>query len=70
MRAGALPFSTTATGFAEPLAVSGDSSSNWPRRIAQASPAGPGPDEDADLDSLLRRSLGAAIDPDGANGGR
>ena len=72
MRAGRLALPTTATGTSPSRsAVSGDSSSNWPRRIAQASPAGPGPhDQDADLDSLLGRSLGGAIASDGANGGR
>ena len=39
---------------AEPLGDSGCSSSSWPRRIAQASPAGPAPTiEHADLDPLV-----------------
>ena len=41
---GCLPFSTSATGTSPSRsAVSGCSSSSWPKRIAQASPAGPPP---------------------------
>ena len=41
VRAGPLPFSTTATGTSPSRsAVSGDSSSSWPSRIAQARPPG------------------------------
>ena len=60
---GCLPFSSTRDRHvAEPLrARPGRSSSSWPSRIAHASPAGPAADDqDADLDALVRRSVGAA----------
>ena len=54
---GCLPFSTRATGTSPSRsATSGCSSSSWPRRIAQARPAGPGADDEhADLDPLVDR---------------
>ena len=68
---GALPFSTTATGTSPSRsAISGDSSSSCPRRIAQASPAGPAPT--IRTPTSIRSaagSVGGAITSDGENGG-
>ena len=54
---GCLPFSSTATGTSPSRsASSGDSSTSWPSRIAQARPGRPrADDQDPDLDPLVRR---------------
>ena len=68
---GRAPFSTTATGTSPSRsAVSGDSSSSWPSRIAHASPAGPAPT--IRTPTSIRSStgsVGAAIASVGENGG-
>ena len=57
---GCLPFSSTATGTSPSRsAVSGSSSTSWPRRIAQASPAGPAPT------TRIPTSIGSASRRDG-----
>ena len=57
---GALPFSSTATGTSPSCAaVSASAAASWPSRIAAASPAGPGADDEhADLDRIRVRGLG------------
>ncbi len=66
---GCLPFSSTATGTSPSRsAVAGSSSTSWPRRIAQASPAGPAPTTRIPT-SIGSASPGTASASCGSNGG-